>query len=290
MWLKFTLDKQAKEMYLFDVDPYFSERSNFPTFTSQSLVTLELHDCIIYRRFKVNLGSLKKLILCRTRMHEDTFQQYIRGCPSLQELHFMEPQIMKLRFSAPNIHRIPIVIDVSSIQDVYLKKLYVDAGDKNDLRMFNIFLEKISRCEAFRLSPNASEAWKHQLHLVDLPKLKIVTFHGYAKTWRHQLHLVEMFLKSATMLEKLVFFPNKPQLTVTEKLEFVMHVSSFQRFLQVLWLRLASSQKGLNISKDVQSRNEVFLLIRNCKDALNVDAIPLQELRIEYPYGIKKPS
>ncbi|XP_074297845.1 F-box protein At4g09920-like [Silene latifolia] len=331
--LKFALDKQAKEMYLFDVYPYFSERSDFPNFTSQSLVTLELHDCIIYRRFKVNLGSLKKLILCRTRMHEDTFQQYIRGCPSLQELHIVEPQIMKLRFSAPNIRklslvliekrksnyrwsldfpnlksldletdRIPIVIDVSSIQDVYLKRLYVDAGDKNELRMFNIFLEKFSRSKAFRLSATASEpflhaiddwhvlqirwkrfvfrlqifcqsclfgvyqlmrsskhleeldiytdavlsytsvcnipnlfsgqAWKHQLNLVDLPKLKIVTFHGYAKPWKHQLHLVEMFLKSATILEKLVFVPNKSQLTVTEKLDkldFVMHVSSFQR-------------------------------------------------------------
>ncbi|XP_074302819.1 F-box/FBD/LRR-repeat protein At3g26920-like [Silene latifolia] len=63
-----------------------------------------------------------------------------------------------------------------------------------------------------------------------MPKLKTVTLHGYAKPWEHQLQLVEFLLKSATVLEKLVIVPNKCRLTAEEKLDFVIHVSSFQRF------------------------------------------------------------
>ncbi|XP_074297833.1 FBD-associated F-box protein At2g26860-like [Silene latifolia] len=68
-----------------------------------------------------------------------------------------------------------------------------------------------------------------------MPKLKTVTLHGYAKPWEHQLQLVEFLLKSGIVLEKLVIVPNKcrrpnkSQLTAEEKLDFVMHVSSFQR-------------------------------------------------------------
>ncbi|XP_074307277.1 uncharacterized protein LOC141642394 isoform X1 [Silene latifolia] len=287
----------------------------------------------------MNLGSLKKLIFCHTEMCEETFGQFICGCPSLQELHIVEPCFYpnNMCFSAPNIlklslvlvvedssydpwlldfpnlktldleiDQIPDVIDVSSVQDVYLKNLFI-MDNENELRRFNIFLEKFSRSEVFELSCNASEPFLHSIddsrllqirwkcvvlrlrifcqscllgiyqlmrsskHLEELtiyttseltyesvcntpslfsgralkdtvdlppveisnpcvmPKLKTFTLHGYAKPWKHQLQLIEFFLKSATVLEKLVIVLNKRQSTAVEKLNFVMHVSTFQR-------------------------------------------------------------
>ncbi|XP_074297819.1 F-box/FBD/LRR-repeat protein At4g26340-like [Silene latifolia] len=332
MWLKFAFDKQAKDIYFCDVGYHFADSSDFPNFTSQSLVTLELWSCSVFPEFQVNLGSLKKLILCHTYMCEEALQQFICGCPSLQELRIVEPTINKLRFSAPNIRKlslvliehvfddpwsldfpklksldletnwIPDVIDVSSIRDVYLKRLYFNLRDENEHRRLNIFWEKFSRSEVFQLSLDASEQFLHSINDLNLlqirwkrvvlglrifcqscllgfyhlmriskdleeldiytrttlaytsvcntpnlfsgqafrasadlppvelshpcvmPKLKIVTLHGYAKPWEHQLQLVEFLLKSATVLEKLVIYPNKHH-----KMDFVMHVSSFQR-------------------------------------------------------------
>ncbi|XP_074307257.1 uncharacterized protein LOC141642375 [Silene latifolia] len=340
MWLRFALDKQAKEIYFDDVGCEFTDSCHLPHFTSQSLVTLELSYCCIYPQLQVILGSLKKLILFHIEMSEEAFQQFICGCPSLQELHIEEPTIKKLSFSAPNIRKlslvvirenrnwsldvpnlksldlkidwIPDVIDVSSIQDVYLKSLYDFVDDEEELRMFNIFLEKFSPCEVFQLSLDASEPFLHSiddLHLLQIrwkrlvlrlrifcescflgvyqlmrsskdleeldiytdtsltytsvcntsvynthslfsdqafkasadlptvelshpcvmPKLKTVTLHGYTKPWKHQLELVEFLLKSASVLEKLVIVPNECGLSAVEKLDFVMHVSNFQR-------------------------------------------------------------
>ncbi|KAH9618053.1 hypothetical protein KSS87_013669 [Heliosperma pusillum] len=263
MWLKFALEKQAKEIYFCDVRDEFSFSSEFPNFTSQSLMTLELRNCTIFPEFQVNLGSLKKLILRNTGMREEAFQQFICGCPSLQELRINEPTMKNLKFSAPNIRKlslvfmkepffydpwsldvpnlksldletiwIPDVIDVSSIRDVYLKGLDFAVTDEDELKMFIVFLEKFSRSEVFQLSLDASEAFRASAKLppVELfdpcvmPKLKIVTLHGYAKPWKHQLQLVEFLLKSATFLEKLVIVPNQ-----RHKMNFVMRVSTFQR-------------------------------------------------------------
>ncbi|KAH9617942.1 hypothetical protein KSS87_005090 [Heliosperma pusillum] len=333
MWLKFALEKQAKEIYFCDVRDEFSFSSEFPNFTSQSLMTLELRNCTIFPEFQVNLGSLKKLILRNTGMREEAFQQFICGCPSLQELRINEPTMKNLKFSAPNIRKlslvfmkepffydpwsldvpnlksldletiwIPDVIDVSSIRDVYLKGLDFAVTDEDELKMFIVFLEKFSRSEVFQLSLDASESFLHSIDELNLlqirwkrvvlglrifcqscllgvyqlmknskdleelviytdttltytsvcntrnlfsgqafrasaklppvelfdpcvmPKLKIVTLHGYAKPWKHQLQLVEFLLKRATFLEKLVIVPNQ-----RHKMNFVMRVSTFQR-------------------------------------------------------------
>ncbi|XP_074307281.1 F-box protein At5g03100-like [Silene latifolia] len=203
MWLRFALDKQAKEIVFDGVSYEYSDSSDFQNFTSQSLVTLELRYCIIFPQLQVNLGSLKKLIFNRTDMCEEAFEQFICGCPSLEELCIVEPySISNLRFSAPNIRklslvltedepsnatwlfdfpnlktleleivRIPEVIDVSSVLDVYLKWLYVDEYDEDELRMFDIFLEKFSHCEVFQLSLDASEPFFHaidDLHLLQI--------------------------------------------------------------------------------------------------------------------------
>ncbi|XP_074307280.1 uncharacterized protein LOC141642394 isoform X3 [Silene latifolia] len=63
----------------------------------------------------------------------------------------------------------------------------------------------------------------------EISKLKTITLHGSAKPWEHLLQLIEFLLKSATVLEKLVIVPDQCGLTAVEKLDFVMHVSSFQR-------------------------------------------------------------
>ncbi|XP_074307263.1 F-box/FBD/LRR-repeat protein At4g26340-like [Silene latifolia] len=330
MWLKFALDKHAKEIFFCDVSYKFTKSSDFPNFISQSLVTLELWNCSIYPQLQVNLGSLKKLILCEMNMCEEGFSQFICGCPSLQELRIQDPyEIRNLSFSAPNIRKlslvlmdaefddyddrwlfdfpnlksldlatshIPNVIDVSSVRDFYLENCSYFM-DKAELRKFKIFLKKFRGTEVFQLSVHASEPFLHSvrhLHLLQMrwkrvvlvlrvfcqscllgfyqlmrsskhleeliihttteltllssvllssqrfqastgcvmPKLKTITLHGYAKPWKYQLQLVEFLLKSATVLEKMVFVPNKRQLTTKEKLEkldFVMHVSSLQR-------------------------------------------------------------
>ncbi|KAH9605177.1 hypothetical protein KSS87_008511 [Heliosperma pusillum] len=328
MWFKFALDKRAKEIVFCDVSYEFTKSSDFPNFTSQSLVTLELSNCTIYPQLQVNLGSLKKLILCQTKMTEETFRQFICGCPSLQELRIEDPyEIRNLSFSAPNIlklslylmdaefdndpwsfdfpnlksldlatNRIPNVIDVSSVRDFHLKDCSHHM-DRDELRMFKIFLKKFRGTEVFQLSVVASEPFLHpvgHLHPLQIrwkrvvlglrvfcqscllgfyklmrsskqleeliihtttvltlsseifcsqrfeastgcvmPKLKTITLHGsYAKPCKYMLLVVEFLLKSATVLEKLVFVPNKRQLTTREKLEkldFVMLVSSLQR-------------------------------------------------------------
>ncbi|KAH9611624.1 hypothetical protein KSS87_001305 [Heliosperma pusillum] len=188
MWFKFALDKRAKEIVFCDVSYEFTKSSDFPNFTSQSLVTLELSNCTIYPQLQVNLGSLKKLILCQTKMTEETFRQFICGCPSLQELRIEDPyEIRNLSFSAPNIlklslylmdaefdndpwsfdfpnlksldlatNRIPNVIDVSSVRDFHLKDCSHHM-DRDELRMFKIFLKKFRGTEVFRLSVVASE-------------------------------------------------------------------------------------------------------------------------------------
>ncbi|KAH9611625.1 hypothetical protein KSS87_005091 [Heliosperma pusillum] len=321
MWLSFALDKQAKEIVFEDIGIEFSKSSDFPNFISQSLVTLQLCDCTIYPQLQVDLGSLKELIFDHVAMSEEAFRQFIRGCPSLQELHIYNPfEIRNLSFSAPNIRtlflslekddsdsddlwllnfpnlkslhlglcQIPNVIDidVSSVRDVYLTVLCFQWDDENGVRMFKLLLKKFSQCEVFTLIDYTSEPFLHLIDELDLlqirwkrvvlslrifcqscllgfyqlmksskdleeldiytnttsdfrastdlppvelsnpcvmPKLKTVTLHGYPKSWEHQLQLIEFLLKSATVLEKLVFVPNK-----LDKLDFVMHVSSFQ--------------------------------------------------------------
>ncbi|XP_074307258.1 F-box/FBD/LRR-repeat protein At4g26340-like [Silene latifolia] len=326
MCLKFALDKQAKVIDFSDGHEDYSKSSDYPNFVSQSLVSLRLFWCAIYPELEVDLGSLKELILNVVDMSEVAFQQFIRGCPSLKVLHIYNPSgIRNLSFSSPNIcklflefeqdepdndrwlldfpnlrsldlklYRIPDVdhIDLSSVRHVNLRVSRFIMGDENKIRMFKLFLEKLSQSEVFRLSGYASETFLHlleDLHLLqirwkhvvlplpiycpscllgvsqlmrsskdlkkldiytnttnacrvsvelapvelsypcEMPKLKTVTLHGYEKPWKHQLQLVEFLLKSATALEKLVIVPNEGQFSLTEKLEFVLHVSSFQR-------------------------------------------------------------
>ncbi|XP_074302825.1 F-box/FBD/LRR-repeat protein At5g56420-like [Silene latifolia] len=235
MWLTFAFDKQAKEINISDVC------FDFPNFTSQSLVTLELRYCQIFLQFPVNLRSLKKLILFHTYMREEAFQQLICGCPSLQELHIEQlPTTNKLRFTAPNIHKLslvfmevndpddlnwsldvpnlksldleigymPDVIAVSSIRDVYLKELdiYVGAGDHDEKqhRRFNIFLEKFSRSEVFQLSLNASEPFFHSvddLHLLQIRWKRVVL--GLKILCQECLLGVYLLMRSSKFLEEL---------------------------------------------------------------------------------------
>ncbi|XP_074302818.1 F-box/FBD/LRR-repeat protein At3g26920-like [Silene latifolia] len=326
MCLKFALDKQAKAIYFTEGDEELSESSDYPNFISESLITLQLAFFIIYPELQVDLGSLKELTLNHVTMTEEGFQQFISGCPSLQVLHLYNPyEIRTLSFSVPNIRKLflcfekddpdtdPWVLDFpnlksldlclygipnvyhinfSSVRYVKLEVFNFEVDDENKLRMFKLFLEKLSQSEVFRLSDHLSEIFLHlleDLHLlqirwkrvvlplgifcqscllgvyglmrsskdleeldiytnttsacrasVDLPpvelsnpcvmpKLKTVTLYGFEKPWKHQLQLVEFLLKSATALEKLVIVPNEGQFSITEKQDFVMHVSSFQR-------------------------------------------------------------
>ncbi|XP_074307644.1 F-box protein At4g09920-like [Silene latifolia] len=196
--LRFALDKQAKEIAFYDVFCQFPP-TNLPDFTSQSLVNLELQYCRIPPQLQVNLGSLKQLLLDSVTICEAGLQQFISGCPSLQELSINYIYcIKKLRFSAPNINkfsllvfdryenedplvldlpnlktldleidRIPHVLDVSSVRNMYLKNIIHDLDDEDDCRMFNIFFRKFEGAQVFQLSRKASEPFLHRLKLID---------------------------------------------------------------------------------------------------------------------------
>ncbi|XP_074307276.1 F-box/FBD/LRR-repeat protein At1g13570-like [Silene latifolia] len=245
MWLRFALDKQAKEIVFRDVGSEFINGDDFPDFLiSQSLVTLELSHCFICKLPQVNLGSLKKLILCHTDMSDGIFQDFICGSPSLQELRIVEPFCCKYEsISAPNIrklsliiieddkdvdpwlldfpklkslelgiNRIPKVIDVSSVRDVYLKELCFDMDDENEFAGFNLFLEKFSCSDVFQLSCNASEPFLHSIDDSRLLQIrwKRVVLHlcifcqscllGIYHLMRSSIHLEELIIYTDTSL------------------------------------------------------------------------------------------
>ncbi|XP_074307428.1 F-box/FBD/LRR-repeat protein At4g26340-like isoform X1 [Silene latifolia] len=203
LWLNFALDKQAKEIIVRHISQGSVDLNPIPAnFTSQSLVILELSCCSIEPQIQVDLGSLKKLLLDHVSLTEKAFQQFIFGCPSMQELSIIEPNGMKkVSFNAPNINkfsfvltdgyddndpwvldfpnlktldllidRIPHIIDVSSVQVFHLKDIMYEMeeeDDEDDPGMFNIFFRKFLGVKIFQLSCKASEPFLHRLDLID---------------------------------------------------------------------------------------------------------------------------
>ncbi|XP_074270803.1 F-box/FBD/LRR-repeat protein At5g56420-like [Silene latifolia] len=194
-WFRFALDRQAKEIRLFDEinDNEFNIdcSSMLPNLTSQFLVTLDLEDCNIEGELQVNLGSLKKLSLRWVDMSEENFERFISGCPSLQELVIEDPfWTNDLCFSAPNIAKFSLflmgnlqldysysinfpnlkslyleidvwelnIIDVSSVRDIYVKnfKVPVNIHDNQSFTTKKMF-GKLENIEVFQLSNDASK-------------------------------------------------------------------------------------------------------------------------------------
>ncbi|XP_074270420.1 putative F-box/LRR-repeat protein At5g41630 [Silene latifolia] len=193
-WFKFALDRQAKEISLYDGYVFNIDCSSMlPNLTSQFLVTLDLKYCKFEGELQVNLGSLKKLSLYRVHMSDENFQRFIFGCPSLQELVIADlywPN--NLSFSAPNIEKLSLllnegiqlqssypfslnlpnlkslylkigfwelnIIDVSSVRDIYVKYFKVRVK-YNDLQSFTTkkMFEKLENIEVFQLSKDASK-------------------------------------------------------------------------------------------------------------------------------------
>ncbi|XP_074307430.1 F-box/FBD/LRR-repeat protein At5g56420-like isoform X2 [Silene latifolia] len=160
LWLNFALDKQAKEIIVRHISQGSVDLNPIPAnFTSQSLVILELSCCSIEPQIQVDLGSLKKLLLDHVSLTEKAFQQFIFGCPSMQELSIIEPN-----------DRIPHIIDVSSVQVFHLKDIMYEMeeeDDEDDPGMFNIFFRKFLGVKIFQLSCKASEPFLHRLDLID---------------------------------------------------------------------------------------------------------------------------
>ncbi|XP_074307432.1 F-box/FBD/LRR-repeat protein At5g56420-like isoform X2 [Silene latifolia] len=160
LWLNFALDKQAKEIIVRHISQGSVDLNPIPAnFTSQSLVILELTCCSIEPQIQVDLGSLKKLLLDHVSLTEKAFQQFIFGCPSMQELSIIEPN-----------DRIPHIIDVSSVQVFHLKDIMYEMeeeDDEDDPGMFNIFFRKFLGVKIFQLSCKASEPFLHRLDLID---------------------------------------------------------------------------------------------------------------------------
>ncbi|KAK9666459.1 hypothetical protein RND81_14G186400 [Saponaria officinalis] len=186
IWLRFALGRQAKEIE-------FRTQCDYPflhNFISQSLVTLTLYGCSIDPQLQVTLTSLKKLSLEFVSMCDEAFQQFISGCPSLQELLIVNPYgIKKLSLSAPNIDKLslfhddechganlmlldipnlksldlnvcPVIIDVSSVRDLHMEdffgdRYYFDKDDELNTKL-KMFLGKCKDVEVFRLSRDAS--------------------------------------------------------------------------------------------------------------------------------------
>ncbi|XP_074307642.1 F-box/FBD/LRR-repeat protein At4g26340-like [Silene latifolia] len=192
IWLRFALGREAKEIKFYT---FICDVSFLPNFTSQSLVTLELRGFRIDPQ-QVTLGSLKKLSLDSVDICEEAFQQFISGCPSLQELRIVNPcEIKKLSFTAPNIDKLslvheyeyeyyvenklllldipnlkslvlnvcslPVIIDVSSVRDLHIEDFFSDryfSDDDDDEynTMLKMFLGKFKDVEVFRLSRDAA--------------------------------------------------------------------------------------------------------------------------------------
>ncbi|KAH9604726.1 hypothetical protein KSS87_013493 [Heliosperma pusillum] len=205
MWLKFALDKQAKEIYFSYLSYDLTKSSDFPNFTSQSLVTLELCNCTIYPQLQVNLGSLKKLILDNINEKSDDpwGLDYLNP---IRELDF--PNLKSLDLE---IDRIPDVVNVSSVQDVYLNGLYIDVDDEDELGMLKIFLEKFSCCEVIHLSCNASEPFLHSIdesHRLQMMRWKRVEL-GLRVWCQSCLWGVYQLMRSSKDLEELTIHTTK---------------------------------------------------------------------------------
>ncbi|XP_074270832.1 F-box protein At4g09920-like [Silene latifolia] len=202
-WLRFALDRQAKEIGLVDEYNYGFCSSKLSEFTSQFLVTLQLDSWEFEGEYKVELGSLKKLSLDQVFMNDENFQRFISGCPSLQELVIVNPYGMnKLRLSAPNIVKLSLVltygthggyhptllyfpnvknlyleitawlldiVDVSSVRNIYIKNLNFSMDHDDYVATINqVLVGRFQGIEVFRLSCDASKEFLHTIQNLQL--------------------------------------------------------------------------------------------------------------------------
>ncbi|XP_074272661.1 F-box/FBD/LRR-repeat protein At5g56420-like [Silene latifolia] len=206
MWLRFALDRQAKEIKICDKsDVWLASSSILPSFSSQSLVMLKLDNCEIEPQLQVKLGYLKKLLLDHVKLCDEAFQQFISGCPSLQELGIVNPTwLKKLSFHAPNIGKLscvltdgsardnpllidcpnlksldlevdgkpPEIIDVSSLRDIFIKKFMYAIDDYDERTMHKMFLGKFEGTEVLRLSRHASVLFLHTIQYMELLQIR----------------------------------------------------------------------------------------------------------------------
>ncbi|XP_074270808.1 putative FBD-associated F-box protein At5g56560 [Silene latifolia] len=100
------------------------------------------------------------------------------------------------------------IIDVSSVCDFYIKYSTFRMNDDEVVAINQILLEKLQ----------------------ELPPFNTIGGNlGYWKSWTSQLQLIEFLLKSAANLDKLIIIPSMKPLKEAEELEFVNHISSFER-------------------------------------------------------------
>ncbi|XP_074272683.1 putative F-box/LRR-repeat protein At5g41630 [Silene latifolia] len=227
-WLMFALGRKAKEIRLYDDCDYnYSLSSILPKFKSQFLVTLDLDYCTLEGEFEVKLGSLQKLSLYRVRMSNKSFQSFISGCPSLQELVIRSPGwLTKLSFSVPNITKLSL-----SLTDKYYEKKSLSL---NFPILKCLYLEsQLCQIDVIDISSvrdvyiNYPQVESPSPHFS--PELQTIIVHGYGKSWKSQLRLTELLLKSATLLDKLVIVPIEGRLKEADELKFVKHASEFPR-------------------------------------------------------------
>ncbi|KAK9666457.1 hypothetical protein RND81_14G186300 [Saponaria officinalis] len=238
IWLRFALGRQAKEIEFHTLcdDPFL------PNFISQSLVRLTLHGCSIDPQLQVTLTSLKKLSLESVSLCEEAFQQFISGCPSLQELLIVNPYgIQNLSFSAPNIDKLslvhnelyevenlmvdtrnlkslylnvyslPVIIDVSSVRDLHIKDFFGDRNyfDKDDElnTKIKMFLGKCNDVEVFRLSRDASGQFLDAIESLCLSqnrwKCVVLELEMFAKDY---LLGIYQLMRSLKHLEELIIY------------------------------------------------------------------------------------
>nr|AGO67237.1 f-box family protein [Silene vulgaris] len=212
-WLRFPLDRQAKNIKLSDTSYHAATyhcNSIFPNLESQFLVTLNLDSCKLDGELQVNLGSLNKLSLCRVGISVENFQRFISGCPSLQELVLVNPYwTTNISFSAPNIAKFSLfltydyqggfaislncpnltslyldldlgelnIVDVSSVRDIYIKHFFenMHLSDDGELLAIIQMFGKLESIEVFQLSNDASKPFLQTIQDVQLLR------HG----WKH---------------------------------------------------------------------------------------------------------
>ncbi|XP_074270827.1 putative F-box/LRR-repeat protein At5g41630 [Silene latifolia] len=233
-WLMFALGKKAKEIRLFDDRYYnFSLSSIFSKLKSQFLVTLDLDYCTFTEEFQVKLESLQKLSLYRVRMTNKSFQSFISGCPSLQELVIVNPVwVTKLSFSAANISKFSLSLTEDCDEYYYGKK----SLSLNFPNLKSLYLEsQLCKLDIIDISSvsdvyvNYPEVEYPSPHLPPQIKKIFLYSYGKGKSWKSQLRLTELLLKSGKVLDKLVIVPMECRLKEADQLEFVKLVSRFPR-------------------------------------------------------------
>ncbi|XP_074270434.1 F-box/LRR-repeat protein At3g26922-like [Silene latifolia] len=204
MWLRFALDRQAKQIMFFTRSDrqFMEDHLMLPNLTSDYLDTLGLSGCRIDTQVHVNLKSLNYLLLNQIIMTDEAFHRFVSGCPSLRKLCVLRPSVIqKLCFSDPKIdtlslllrnpdnpcllycpnhknleleifNHLPEVIDVSSIRYINVKDFLYATNTDEQVSALKMLLGKFKAAEVFQLSFNASVAFLMAIENIELLQTK----------------------------------------------------------------------------------------------------------------------